>query len=229
MAKKTAKKTPVATFTGNQLKKRYDRYFRAVLRGRIKEVEQEGEYRRIRKGSEKWKAVKPLPTDEEYEALRDKEFRQTVEDLVNEANGEVDSLKDELQDWYDNLPQGFQDGEKGQNLQEAIDALESISQPDFPDKADVKVVVDEGTDDEDEVSILTVLYFPSEHINSRADRAAEAAGQYRMCAEAIREYFEEQEEKDSNFKRDSDLSSFADECEAAADELEAVCFPGMYG
>ena len=41
---------------------------------------------------------------------------------------EVESLKDELQDWYDNLPENFQNGDKGSELQEAIEALDSLYQ-----------------------------------------------------------------------------------------------------
>jgi hypothetical protein len=42
------------------------------------------------------------------------------------AKDEVESLKDELQEWYDNLPENFQEGDKGSELQEAIDAMEAI-------------------------------------------------------------------------------------------------------
>jgi uncharacterized coiled-coil DUF342 family protein len=43
-----------------------------------------------------------------------------------DAASEIESLKDELQEWYDNLPESFQNGEKGEQLQSAIDELESL-------------------------------------------------------------------------------------------------------
>ncbi len=46
---------------------------------------------------------------------------------VEDARSEVEALKDELQEWYDNLPEAFQGGEKGEQLQTAIDALEEIT------------------------------------------------------------------------------------------------------
>jgi hypothetical protein len=38
----------------------------------------------------------------------------------------VEELKDECQEWYDNLPENFQNGDKGSTLQEAVNALENI-------------------------------------------------------------------------------------------------------
>lgn len=48
----------------------------------------------------------------------------TVLGAVEEASSLVEELKDELQDWYDNLPESFQNGEKGDELQDTISSLE---------------------------------------------------------------------------------------------------------
>jgi nucleoid DNA-binding protein len=45
---------------------------------------------------------------------------------VEECAGDVESLKDELQDWKDNLPENLQDGDKGSQLETAIDALDAV-------------------------------------------------------------------------------------------------------
>lgn len=42
---------------------------------------------------------------------------------VEGAAVEVETLKDELQDWFDALPDSFQQGEQGDNLNEAINGL----------------------------------------------------------------------------------------------------------
>lgn len=46
--------------------------------------------------------------------------------LVSDATGEVEALKDELQSWYDNLPENLQSGSKGDELSDAISQLEDL-------------------------------------------------------------------------------------------------------
>ena len=43
--------------------------------------------------------------------------------LVSSAKAEFEELRDELEEWKDNLPENLQDGSKADELQEAIDAL----------------------------------------------------------------------------------------------------------
>lgn len=45
--------------------------------------------------------------------------------MVADAQSEFESLRDELQEWFDNLPEGFQQGDKGSALEEAIQELET--------------------------------------------------------------------------------------------------------
>lgn len=47
---------------------------------------------------------------------------QTIED----AKTEIETLKDELQNWLDNMPDNLQGGSKADELQTAIDDLENI-------------------------------------------------------------------------------------------------------
>lgn len=42
------------------------------------------------------------------------------------ARSECEELKDELESWRDNLPENMQDGEKACQLDEAIDALDTV-------------------------------------------------------------------------------------------------------
>lgn len=51
-----------------------------------------------------------------------------VEQQVQEAIGEVQSLKEELEQWLESLPENLQSGGKADDLQQAIDALEQIEQ-----------------------------------------------------------------------------------------------------
>lgn len=49
-----------------------------------------------------------------------------AEGKVQDAMSEVECLKDELQEWYDNLPENFQQGDKGSQLEYAISNLDSL-------------------------------------------------------------------------------------------------------
>ncbi|TRB00441.1 MULTISPECIES: hypothetical protein [Rhizobium/Agrobacterium group] len=44
--------------------------------------------------------------------------------MIDEAKAILETCRDEEQEYYDNMPESFQDGEKGSTAQEAIDALE---------------------------------------------------------------------------------------------------------
>lgn len=47
-----------------------------------------------------------------------------VRDKLESAKAEIEDLQNEEQEYYDNMPEGFQNGEKGERTQAAIDALE---------------------------------------------------------------------------------------------------------
>src|SRR3954471_4751791 len=64
----------------------------------------------------------------------------TVSGAVSDAFSALQSLGEELREWYDNLPEGLQGGSKGDALSEAADILEGLSEPDVPESvADVAV------------------------------------------------------------------------------------------
>ena len=47
-----------------------------------------------------------------------------LQDQINDIVSEIESARDDEQDYRDNMPESFADGEKGQKADEAIDALE---------------------------------------------------------------------------------------------------------
>lgn len=49
-----------------------------------------------------------------------------VENQVQDCCSDVEELRNELQEWFDNLPEQFQSGDKGSELEEAIQALDEI-------------------------------------------------------------------------------------------------------
>ena len=52
--------------------------------------------------------------------------RKKINEIKEKMEGihlELETLEDEEQDYYDNMPTGFQDGQKGEKAMEAIDEL----------------------------------------------------------------------------------------------------------
>lgn len=45
-------------------------------------------------------------------------------DMLREAYSIIESCRDDEEDAYDNLPESFQDGERGEEMQEYIDVMD---------------------------------------------------------------------------------------------------------
>jgi seryl-tRNA synthetase len=58
--------------------------------------------------------------------------KYTLADLVSSAVNDLMELGNELREWYDNLPDGLQEGRS--DIDEAASELENISEPDVPEK-----------------------------------------------------------------------------------------------
>lgn len=62
------------------------------------------------------------------------------EEIKAEAIDQLSEIRDEEQEAFDNLPEALQDSERGENMQDCIDALESFM-------SDLEYMEIEGTDD----------------------------------------------------------------------------------
>ncbi len=49
-----------------------------------------------------------------------------AEELLEKAQGIIECVKDSEQEAYDNLPESFQYGERGQKMEETIDLLDEL-------------------------------------------------------------------------------------------------------
>lgn len=49
-----------------------------------------------------------------------------VIDKIEEAKWDLDIIKDEEQEAYDNMPEGLQNSEKGETMSEGLETLDSI-------------------------------------------------------------------------------------------------------
>lgn len=121
---------------------------------------------------------------------------------VADAFSEAEALQGELQDWYDNLPEAFQNGEKGEALQSAIDSLSSYSDaPEAP------------------ASILGVEVEFTEVTGRRVSRRSRLDGSVSRLEAA----------RNAAQKEIEELEAFVSSCEDAICEWGNVEFPGMYG
>ena len=51
---------------------------------------------------------------------------EAIKNLLSTIQTDLEVIKDEEQEAYDNLPESMQDGEKGEKMYEAIDNLETV-------------------------------------------------------------------------------------------------------
>ena len=47
-----------------------------------------------------------------------------VKGILEDAKSDIETIKDEEQEYYDNMPENMQGGEKGEKAQEAVQAME---------------------------------------------------------------------------------------------------------
>ena len=164
----------------------------------------------------------------------------SIADAVSLAYSIVGELRDELQEWYDNLPESFQNGSKGEQLQEAITGLEEAAdyEPDVPEafaESDVRV--------HDPRPVKR---------QSRAARAADAAHYLRTVVDEAQAWLDEQESEHDDWvaaqdvprtvtseqeehersesldKVRADIEEFIGTVGDHAEAIENVSFPGMY-
>ncbi len=157
--------------------------------------------------------VKVFPTD--VSACITEHFRVPVIRALDDAFSEIESLKEELQEWYDNLPESFQNGDKGDALQSAISELEGVD--DF--RSGYK-------DAEIERLFKTmpgIVVWPSSG-PSRSDRCCSAANAFQAVKKAIDNNIVLADKPDD----EKTLESFSSYLDDTVQTLQSVDFPGMY-
>jgi len=167
---------------------------------------------RERKQWQKFRLLVDLPTGEQFAEMERTMYTTTVGALVEDAFCEFETLQGEMDDWYSNLPEQFQQGDKGQALEEASGMLGGLNRSDIPQVA-------EG---------LTVFFRPGQGLGSRSARCEEACAMLNAAKRAVEEQVAKLEEDDELNESINDLNAFADELEGAAGEAEGVEFPGMF-
>lgn len=140
----------------------------------------------------------------------------TVGAAVADAFSEFEQLQSEMQDWFDNMPENLQSGSKGDQVQEAADALSNISEPSVDEK----------------LAELKVTYASDMKAKSRNDRRNEVVNMLNAVIEAL-DAEHDRIDTDETDKQDHDrqeaIETLKDEVQQMIDEAEAVEFPGMFG
>ena len=164
-----------------------------------------------------------------------KEFTGTVAD-ISTAFSAIEELKDELQNWYDNLPENFQNGDKGSALQDSISNLEQDSEPSLPEDAE-------------NLSITWTEVVGRTSRSTRRDNAVaivdSAISEIEQRISDLEEYTYNEDGKrhengailaEGDCLDEGDRDNLKDEYETLRDELdsaksnwESAEFPGMYG
>lgn len=204
---------------GTALKNRFDAYYDMVLCDRISEIPKQKKGERA-----KFIVLKPLPTKEDYHQLKRKRFTYRLDDMVNNISG-LTELGDEVRGWYDNLPESFQQGDKGSMLDECASTLENIQEPNVP-----------------EFAVAMAVYAPPLlDCNSRSDRRDAITHDLQNAITALEEAIETGKFKTVDGdeivvqKGDDDEANQVDEIQSLVDELQTICeeaegveFPSMY-
>lgn len=136
-----------------------------------------------------------------------------INDGISHAFGAIEELKDELQNWRDNLPESKQQSGKADELDEAIQGLEQDSEPEIPN------AVEEWD--------VQYTYAPARKA-SRADRRDEAVAILNAIAEKCQGVVEDPQ---GAYDEDelNEIRTFAEACSDAVTSWENVEFPGMFG
>ena len=140
----------------------------------------------------------------------------TLGAAIDEALSTAEELRDELQEWKDNLPENLQDGQKADELQEAIDYLEEgISALEEAQGGDDEIL------NRNSFNYGSRQYSPSEQRSlGRAKRLASSMEALESASTEISDYVEDDE--------GDEFQTTLDSVQEAIDALSNVNFPGMF-
>lgn len=157
--------------------------------------------------------LRDAPTALTFKRLRDKAFTRTVDEWQSKAYAELESLKEELEEWFGNLTDALQQTDKGQEVEQAAEALSWVeNEPEIPDtiKNDKMVFVP-----------------PPMRSKSRSSRCAQAIA----ILSAVKAHVEEVRDEEASVLQKDDiaaLTDYANELEEHIGEAENAEFPSAY-
>ncbi len=151
---------------------------------------------------------------------RDAAHAAPMLNLAEEAGEDIESLREEMQEWYDNMPESLQGGEKGSNVESCASELGSLK-----DDIDTWVGVIEKLPEH--LRSFDVNYTQDERraASSRAGRLGNAGSKIDAIHTVVMDLIALPEH--AEYK--AALEDVLEDAEGFQNLLGNVSFPGMYG
>jgi len=153
-----------------------------------------------------------------------------ITDALDSGRSQLEELRDEVREVFDNMPESLQGGDRGQRLEECASTLDEVDNVMFCDELSDSA----RSDGNDALGGRRFQFNTSTKKRmSRRDRCDEATNLLRAALDEIQQALDEDDKLPLSEQRYADAR---DEIESNVDEIEALCdaaegadFPGMYG
>lgn len=154
-------------------------------------------------------------------SYRPKEEKDSLENVFTSARQELQDLQEEMEAWFDGMPENLQGSEKGDAVNQASDELSGADQQ----------LPDDLSDLPESVREMEITYTISENKNkrrgsSREIRCSNACIMMEAVADALDDHAEGE---DFNEEVQSLIEDAAASVRTCKDEAECIEFPGMFG
>lgn len=145
------------------------------------------------------------------------------EDLISQGWNDLEELLSELQEWKDSLDnRGLGDSPKAQQLDEAIDILDGMKEPEVPIELQAW-----ANEEGNKTSIKLWIPRRQRQTASREARCSNAEIMIQAAVDMLSGYIDNRSEEDSFDTTEFD--DFKSELEDIVDEISSITFPDMMG
>lgn len=134
--------------------------------------------------------------------------KTTIGDAVSDAVSEIESLRDEMTEWRDNIEDKFSGTEKFERISEVVDQLDNVQDITVPDELSTI-----------EVEVLHQRKSSKKSPYPRWVRLGNAVN----ALTAVRDILDEKDEMTD------DEEQLRDDVSTAIDEVDGIEFPSMFG
>lgn len=155
----------------------------------------------------------------------------TVADALSNGMGDLEELRDEVREVYENMPESLQGGERGIKLDEAANILDAIDSCDLSDEVTNTHMM--GDDEEERpaaggIEFETLDLRSTKKRRSRAARRDDALELLRGARDALQEALDNDDTVLTDVL-DDEIRQDIDSITQLIDEAETAEFPGMFG
>lgn len=133
----------------------------------------------------------------------------TIGAAISEAYGELQGLRDEMQEWRDNLEERFSQTSKYEAVSECVDQLDQVA--------------DDEPDVDEKIAKLALEY--PEQVSTRKNRSPGRATRASNAGLILRAVIDVLEAHDASDEHQDLIDAMTEH----ADAVDGLEFPGMYG